>query len=119
MCRIRMGCPLLTVNMHGVAMGSATVDSGSLIGVPNRRGSRCFADDSYHALVYADRFGPEAFITRRPQRLPMENGSGALAIGSVRLLSNAPARAGGFELVAIPSIANETHRETHCRSFGT
>jgi hypothetical protein len=39
----------------------------------------CKPDDSYHGLVYADRFGPEAFIARRPQRLPTDDGSGALA----------------------------------------
>ena len=50
---------------HGVAMGGAIVDSGRF----DWRASGRFpqlteADESYHGLVYADRFGAEAYIAR-------------------------------------------------------
>ena len=51
---------------HGVAMGGAIVDSGSFDwrAQSSRFPMLCEPDDSYHGLVYADRFGPEAFIAR-------------------------------------------------------
>src|SRR5580693_1970320 len=51
---------------HGVAMGGAIVDSGRFDwrSQSSRFPMFCEPDDSYHGLVYADRFGPEAFIAR-------------------------------------------------------
>jgi O-acetylhomoserine (thiol)-lyase len=51
---------------HGVAMGGAIVDSGGFDwrAQSSRFPMFCEPDDSYHGLVYADRFGPEAFIAR-------------------------------------------------------
>ena len=51
---------------HGTTLGGAIVDSGRF---PWKRQARRFpmfneADASYHGLVYADRFGPRAFIER-------------------------------------------------------
>ena len=50
---------------HGAAMGGAIVDSGRF----DWRASGRFPqfsepDESYHGLVYADRFGAEAYIAR-------------------------------------------------------
>jgi O-acetylhomoserine (thiol)-lyase len=51
---------------HGVAMGGAIVDSGRFDwrSQPSRFPMFCEPDDSYHGLIYVDRFGPEAFIAR-------------------------------------------------------
>jgi O-acetylhomoserine (thiol)-lyase len=51
---------------HGVAMGGVIVDSGRFDwrSQSKRFPMLCEPDDSYHGLVYADRFGPEAFIAR-------------------------------------------------------
>jgi O-acetylhomoserine (thiol)-lyase len=51
---------------HGVAMGGAIVDSGAF---PWARHADRFPmfnqpDESYHGLVYADHFGPQAYIAR-------------------------------------------------------
>jgi O-acetylhomoserine (thiol)-lyase len=51
---------------HGVAMGGAIVDGGRFDW--KRHADRfpmfCLPDESYHGLVYADRFGPTAFVAR-------------------------------------------------------
>ena len=51
---------------HGVAMGGAIVDSGRFdwTSQASRFPMFCEPDESYHGLVYADRFGREAFIAR-------------------------------------------------------
>jgi O-acetylhomoserine (thiol)-lyase len=51
---------------HGVAMGGAIIDSGRFDwrSQPSRFPMFCEPDDSYHGLIYVDRFGPEAFIAR-------------------------------------------------------
>ena len=50
---------------HGVAMGGAIVDSGRFDWKASGRFPGLTApDESYHGLVYADRFGAEAYIAR-------------------------------------------------------
>jgi O-acetylhomoserine (thiol)-lyase len=51
---------------HGVAMGGAIVDAGRFDwrAAAKRFPSFCAPDESYHGLVYVDRFGPEAYIAR-------------------------------------------------------
>src|SRR5580704_14861508 len=51
---------------HGAAMGGAIVDSGRFdwTSQASRFPMFCEPDDSYHGLVYADRFGREAFVAR-------------------------------------------------------
>src|ERR1700734_968319 len=51
---------------HGVAMGGAIVDAGRFDWRAARRRFPAFSepDESYHGLVYVDRFGREAFIAR-------------------------------------------------------
>ncbi len=51
---------------HGVAMGGAIVDSGRFDW--NAQAQKypmfCEPDESYHGLVYVERFGPEAYLAR-------------------------------------------------------
>jgi len=51
---------------HGVAMGGAIVDSGRFdwTSQASRFPMFCEPDESYHGLVYADRYGREAFVAR-------------------------------------------------------
>jgi O-acetylhomoserine (thiol)-lyase len=51
---------------HGVAMGDAIVDSGRFDWrlQSARFPMFCEPDDSYHGIVYVDRFGREAFVAR-------------------------------------------------------
>ena len=51
---------------HGVALGGAIVDSGRFDWTAHaaRFPMFCEPDASYHGLVYADRFGPSAYIAR-------------------------------------------------------
>ena len=51
---------------HGVAMGGAIVDSGTLRLARQRARFPMFSepDESYHGLVYADRFGAERLHRR-------------------------------------------------------
>jgi O-acetylhomoserine (thiol)-lyase len=51
---------------HGAAMGGAIVDSGAFDWRANAKRFPMFTepDESYHGLVYVDRFGPDAFLAR-------------------------------------------------------
>ena len=51
---------------HGVAMGGAIVDSGRFdwTSQASKYPMFCEPDESYHGLVYADRYGREAFLAR-------------------------------------------------------
>ena len=51
---------------HGAAMGGAIVDSGRFdwTSQASRFPMFCEPDESYHGLVYTDRFGREAFLAR-------------------------------------------------------
>ena len=51
---------------HGAAMGGAIVDSGRFdwASQASRFPMFCEPDESYHGLVYVDRFGQEAFVAR-------------------------------------------------------
>ncbi|MGN0438851.1 MAG: O-acetylhomoserine aminocarboxypropyltransferase/cysteine synthase family protein [Lachnospiraceae bacterium] len=52
---------------HGVAVGGAIVDSGNFdwMAYADKYPGLCTPDDSYHGVVYAERFGKEgAFITK-------------------------------------------------------
>jgi O-acetylhomoserine (thiol)-lyase len=51
---------------HGAAMGGAIVDSGRFDWAANAARFPMFSepDESYHGLVYVDRFGPEACLAR-------------------------------------------------------
>jgi O-acetylhomoserine (thiol)-lyase len=51
---------------HGTTMGGAIIDSGRFPWKQHRERFPMFneADASYHGMIYADRFGPRAFIER-------------------------------------------------------
>ena len=51
---------------HGAAMGGAIVDSGAFDWRANAKRFPMFSepDESYHGMVYVDRFGPDAFLAR-------------------------------------------------------
>jgi O-acetylhomoserine (thiol)-lyase len=51
---------------HGTTLGGAIVDSGNFPWMKHAARFRqfCAPDHSYHGLVYADRFGPSAYIAR-------------------------------------------------------
>ncbi len=51
---------------HGTTMGGAIIDSGNFPWKANARRFPMFnePDPSYHGMVYADRFGPRAYIER-------------------------------------------------------
>jgi O-acetylhomoserine (thiol)-lyase len=51
---------------HGTTLGGAVVDSGKFSWTENARRFPMFCepDASYHGLVYADHFGPAAFVAR-------------------------------------------------------
>ncbi len=51
---------------HGVALGGAIVDAGRFdwTSQASRYPMFCEPDESYHGLVYADRYGREAFVAR-------------------------------------------------------
>jgi O-acetylhomoserine (thiol)-lyase len=51
---------------HGAAMGGAIVDSGAFDWRANAKRFPMFSepDESYHGLVYVDRFGSDAFLAR-------------------------------------------------------
>jgi O-acetylhomoserine (thiol)-lyase len=51
---------------HGTTLGGAIVDSGKFpwMQYPERFRQFCEPDTSYHGLVYADHFGPSAYVAR-------------------------------------------------------
>ena len=63
---------------HGVAVGGAIVDSGKFDWMANaeRFPGLCTPDESYHGIVYAEKFGREgAFITKCTSQLMRDLGS--------------------------------------------
>ena len=63
---------------HGVAVGGAIVDSGNFdwMAHADKYPGLCEPDDSYHGIIYAERFGQEgAFITKATTRLMRDLGS--------------------------------------------
>src|SRR6202043_2216885 len=63
---------------HGTTLGGAIVDSGSVRWKEHRPPWPTFnqPDASYHALVYAERFAPKAYIERARSVYPRTMGSG-------------------------------------------
>ncbi|MCR4671917.1 MAG: O-acetylhomoserine aminocarboxypropyltransferase/cysteine synthase [Lachnospiraceae bacterium] len=63
---------------HGVAVGGAIVDSGRFDWMAHKEKfpGLCFPDESYHGIVYAEKFGMEgAFITKCTSQLMRDFGS--------------------------------------------
>ena len=62
---------------HGVAVGGAIVDSGNFdwMAHADKFPGLCTPDDSYHGIIYAERFGKEgAFITKATAQLMRDFG---------------------------------------------
>lgn len=62
---------------HGVAVGGAVVDGGSFdwMAHAGKYPGLCTPDASYHGLVYAEKFGRAAFITKATAHLMRDLGS--------------------------------------------
>ncbi len=62
---------------HGAAVGGCIVDSGKFDWLANREKfpGLCTPDDSYHGIVYAEKFGAGAYITKATVQLMRDFGS--------------------------------------------
>lgn len=62
---------------HGMCVGGAIVDSGNFDWslYPDKYPGLCQPDDSYHGVVYADRFGKKAFIMKATAQLMRDLGA--------------------------------------------
>lgn len=62
---------------HGVAVGGCVVDSGNFdwMAHADKFPGLCTPDDSYHGIVYAEKFGKLAFITKATTQLMRDLGS--------------------------------------------
>ncbi len=62
---------------HGAAVGGCIVDSGKFDWLANRERfpGLCTPDDSYHGIVYAEKFGAGAYITKATVQLMRDFGS--------------------------------------------
>ena len=62
---------------HGAAVGGCIVDSGKFdwMAHAEKFPGLCTPDDSYHGIVYAERFGKAAFITKCTAQLMRDFGA--------------------------------------------
>ena len=62
---------------HGAQVGGAIVDSGNFdwMAYADKFPGLCTPDDSYHGIVYAERFGKAAYITKATAQLMRDFGS--------------------------------------------
>ena len=62
---------------HGAQVGGAIIDSGNFdwMKYADKFPGLCTPDDSYHGVVYAERFGKAAFITKATAQLMRDFGS--------------------------------------------
>ncbi len=84
-CRpIEFGADIVThsttkyIDGHGACVGGAIIDSGNFDWMANKDKfpGLCLPDDSYHGIVYAEKFGKEgAFITKCTAQLMRDFGS--------------------------------------------
>ena len=84
-CRpIEWGADIVThsttkyIDGHGVSVGGAIIDAGKFdwLAHKDKFPGLCTPDDSYHGIVYAEKFGKEgAFITKAPAQLMRDFGS--------------------------------------------
>ena len=84
-CRpIEFGADIVThsttkyIDGHGTSVGGAIVDAGKFDWMANKEKfpGLCLPDDSYHGIVYAEKFGKEgAFITKCTAQLMRDFGS--------------------------------------------
>lgn len=83
-CRpIEWGCDIVThsttkyMDGHGVAVGGAIVDSGNFDWLAHKEKfpGLTTPDESYHGIVYAEKFGKLAYITKATSQLMRDLGS--------------------------------------------
>lgn len=62
---------------HGAAVGGCIVDSGNFdwAACPDRYPGLCTPDESYHGIVYTEKFGKGAYITKATSQLMRDLGS--------------------------------------------
>ena len=62
---------------HGAAVGGCIVDSGNFdwTAYPDRYPGLCTPDESYHGIVYTEKFGKGAYITKATSQLMRDLGS--------------------------------------------
>ncbi len=62
---------------HGAAVGGCIVDSGNFdwAAYPDRYPGLCTPDESYHGIVYTEKFGKGAYITKATYQLMRDLGS--------------------------------------------
>ena len=62
---------------HGAAVGGCIVDSGNFdwAACPDRYPGLCRPDESYHGIVYTEKFGKGAYITKATSQLMRDLGS--------------------------------------------
>ena len=62
---------------HGAQVGGAIVDSGNFnwADYPDKYPGLCTPDDSYHGVIYTERFGKGAYITKATAQLMRDFGS--------------------------------------------
>lgn len=89
---------------HASGVGGAIVDSGNFdwTKYPDKFASLCTPDDSYHGIVYTERFGKGAFITKATVQLMRD-------LGSIQSPQNAFLLNLGLETLAL-------RMEKHCKN---
>ena len=62
---------------HGATVGGCIVDSGNFdwMAYPDRYPGLCTPDESYHGIVYTEKFGKGAYITKATSQLMRDLGS--------------------------------------------
>lgn len=87
---------------HATAVGGAIVDSGNFdwASYPDKFPGLCTPDDSYHGVVYTERFGKGAYITKATTQLMRD-------LGSIQAPQNAFLLNIGLETLAL-------RMERHC-----
>ena len=62
---------------HAMALGGATVDSGNFdwSAYPDKSPGLCAPDESYHGVVYTEKFGKAAYITKATSQLMRDLGA--------------------------------------------
>jgi O-acetylhomoserine (thiol)-lyase len=92
---------------HGIAMGGAIVDAGAFAwrSQAARYPMFCEPDESYHGLVYVDRFGREAFIARARSVYQRTTGAVLAPMSAFLLLQ-------GVETVALRMDRHVTNART-------
>ena len=87
---------------HATAVGGAIVDSGNFdwASYPDKFPGLCTPDDSYHGVIYTERFGKGAYITKATTQLMRD-------LGSIQAPQNAFLLNIGLETLAL-------RMERHC-----